>query len=99
MFVIQLLQIQFISVQQFLLRIDLSIKYRLYRLCLRNQSVINNSNYKTEYIRRIGIPVTNVAHEMFAHVISILSLYKHLYIYKVYLHVVMTKFIWLWPHS
>ena len=33
-------------------------------------------------MRRIVFLVTNVAHEMFVHLLSILSLHRHLYIYK-----------------
>ena len=35
--------------------------------------------YKTKYIRYIGLPVTNVALEIIIQLLSILSLHKHLY--------------------
>ena len=50
--------------------------------------------YKTQYIEYIGLPVTNVALEIFVQLLNILSLYKQLYIYKyVYLYVVVVKLI------
>ena len=48
----------------------------------RHTWAITILQYKTEYIRCIGLPVTNAAPEIFEHLTSILSLPKHLYISK-----------------
>ena len=53
------------------------------QLLLRHLLNIDNIlQYKTQYIRYIGLPVTNVALNICVPLLSILSLYKHLYISK-----------------
>ena len=54
----------------------------MYAMCRLYNTLCKHTLYRTQYIQGIGLPVTYVDSEMFAHVLSILSLHKHLYIYK-----------------